>query len=87
MVQGKSACARLPQWSAALSPSCPLECVVPRCSVAIWAVKYAAYKVGCVACVLKGRGHCVPFRLSIPPLQVAPSSACSVASLSQSPGH
>ena len=33
------------------------------------------------------RGHCMPFWSMIPPLQVAPSFACSVASLSQSPGH
>ena len=33
------------------------------------------------------RGHCIAFRPSIPPLQVAPSFACSVASLSRSPGH
>ena len=33
------------------------------------------------------RGHCSAFWPSIPPLQVAPSFACSVASLSRSPGH
>ena len=44
-------------------------------------------KTDCVVRVLQSRGHCIPFRPTIPPLQVAPSSACSVASLSQSPGH
>ena len=44
-------------------------------------------KAECVVRVLQSRGHCIPFRLTFPPLQVAPSSACSVASLSQSPGH
>ena len=33
------------------------------------------------------RGHCSSFWLMFPPLQVAPSFACSVASLSRSPGH
>ncbi len=33
------------------------------------------------------RGHCIAFWPRIPPLQVAPSFACSVASLSRSPGH
>ena len=47
----------------------------------------AKQKAGCVVWVLQGRGHCIPFRLTFPPLQVAPSSACSVTSLSQSPGH
>ena len=32
------------------------------------------------------RGHCIAFWSSVPPLQVAPSFACSVASLSRSPG-
>ena len=39
-----------------------------------------------VVWLLPSRGHLVPFSLSIPPLHVEPSSACSVASLSQSPG-
>ena len=33
------------------------------------------------------RGHCTSFWFIVPPLQVAPSLACSVASLSHSPGH
>ena len=33
------------------------------------------------------RGHCSSFWPSVPPLQVAPSFACSVASLSRCPGH
>ena len=33
------------------------------------------------------RGHCITFWPSVPPLQVAPSFACSVASLSRFPGH
>ena len=33
------------------------------------------------------RGLCITFWLSVPSLQVAPRFACSVASLSQSPGH
>jgi hypothetical protein len=36
---------------------------------------------------LRGRGHCIAFRLSFPPLQVASSSACAVSSLSQCPGQ
>ena len=33
------------------------------------------------------RGHCTSFWFIVPPLQVTPSLACSVASLSHSPGH
>ena len=33
------------------------------------------------------RGLCITFWLGVPSLQVAPRFACSVASLSQSPGH
>ena len=44
-------------------------------------------KKGGVVQVLLHRGHCTLFCHTIPPLQVAPSFACSVASLSQSPGH
>ena len=40
-----------------------------------------------VARVAHRRGHCLPFWPIFPPLQVAPSFACSVASLNQSPGH
>ena len=36
--------------------------------------------------LLPSRGHSVPFRPTVPPLQVVPSFACSVSSLSQSPG-
>ena len=44
-------------------------------------------KKGGVVHLLLSRGHCIAFWPSIPPLQVAPSFACSVASLSRSPGH
>ena len=40
-----------------------------------------------VAHLAHTRGHCISFWLSVPPLQVAPSFACSVASLSRYPGH
>ena len=40
-----------------------------------------------VARVAHRRGHCLPFWPIFPPLQVAPSFACSVASLNQCPGH
>ena len=36
--------------------------------------------------LLTSRGHPLPFSLSVPPLHVEPSSACSVASLSLFPG-
>ena len=36
--------------------------------------------------LLPSRGHSVSFSLRVPPLHVEPSSACSVASLSQFPG-
>ena len=38
-----------------------------------------------VACLAPSSGHCVAFSSTIPPLQVALSFACSVASLSHSP--
>ena len=44
-------------------------------------------KKGVVAHHALARGHCIAFWLSIPSLQVAPRFACSVASLSRSPGH
>ena len=47
----------------------------------------ATKKTGGVVWVTHRRGHCTPFWLIFPPLQVAPSFACSVASLSQSPDH
>ena len=40
---------------------------------------------GVVAHLTPSRGHCSAFNPTIPPLQVALSFACSVASLSQSP--
>ena len=40
---------------------------------------------GVVAHLAPSRGHCSAFNPTIPPLQVALSFACSVASLSQSP--
>ena len=42
---------------------------------------------GGVARLAHDRGHCIAFWPSVPPLQVAPSFACSVASLSRCPGH
>jgi hypothetical protein len=42
---------------------------------------------GGVASVAPSRGHCISFWPAVPPLQVAPSFACSVASLNQSPGR
>ena len=44
-------------------------------------------KKGGVVHLTLSRGHCIAFWPSVPPLQVAPSFACSVASLSRSPGH
>ena len=44
------------------------------------------HKKGGVVHLLLSRGHCIAFWPSVPPLQVAPSFACSVASLSRSPG-
>ena len=49
--------------------------------------KDPSQKAGGVARVAHRRGHCAPFWLIFPPLQVAPSFACSVASLSRFPGH
>ena len=46
-----------------------------------------AQKMSGVARVLQGRGHRIPFWLTVPPLQVVPSFACSVSSLSRYPGH
>ena len=43
-------------------------------------------KQGGVVCLLFSRGWCITFWPSIPPLQVAPSVTCSVASLSRCPG-
>ena len=43
-------------------------------------------KKGGVVHLQLSRGHCIAFWPSIPPLQVAPSVACSVASLGRSPG-
>ena len=40
-----------------------------------------------VAHLAHTRGHCISFWLSVPPLQVALSFACSVASLSRYPSH
>ena len=40
-----------------------------------------------VAQVVCTRGICTPLRLAIPPLKAPLSFACSVASLSRSPGH
>lgn len=37
--------------------------------------------------LLLSRGHCIAFWSSVPPLQVAPSFPCSVASLRRFPGH
>ena len=37
--------------------------------------------------LVHNRGHCISFWLSVPPLQVAPTFACSVASLSRCAGH
>ena len=37
--------------------------------------------------VLQGRGHGMQFRLSSPPLHIAPRFCCSFTSLSQFPGH
>jgi len=48
----------------------------------LWAIE----QKGGVVHLLLSRGHCIAFWPSIPPLQVAPSFACSVASLSRSPG-
>ena len=48
---------------------------------------YASKKKGGVAHLAHSRGHCITFWPSVPPLQVAPSFACSVASLSRFPGH
>ena len=45
-----------------------------------------AEKVGVVQ-VPRRRGSYIPFSHTVPPLQVAPSFACSVASLSQFPDH
>ena len=42
---------------------------------------------GGVVHLAHSRGHCIAFWPSIPPLQVVPSSACSVASLSRFPSH
>ena len=42
---------------------------------------------GVVTWLLQIRGRCNPFWLILPPLRVAPGFACSVASLSRSPGH
>ena len=44
-------------------------------------------KLGVVVHFALSRGHCMAFWLIVPPLQVAPSLACSVSSLSRSPGH
>ena len=44
-------------------------------------------KLGVVVHFALSRGHCIAFWLIVPPLQVAPSLACSVSSLSRSPGH
>ena len=44
-------------------------------------------KKGGVTHLAHTRGHCITFWPSVPPLQVAPSFACSVASLSRFPGH
>ena len=40
-----------------------------------------------VAHLVHSRGYCISFWLSVPPLQVAPRFACSVASLSRYPGR
>ena len=40
-----------------------------------------------VAHLAHSRGFCISFWPSVPPLQVAPSFACSVASLSRYPGR
>ena len=45
----------------------------------------AQHNKGTVAHLVPGRGHCSAFSSTIPPLQVALSFACSVASLSHSP--
>ena len=42
---------------------------------------------GVVVHFTHARGHCKAFWPIVPPLQVAPSLACSVASLSRSPGR
>jgi len=46
-----------------------------------------AKEKGSVAQLQHGRGLYILFKLSILPLQVVPSLACSVASLSPFPGH
>jgi len=46
----------------------------------------ASEQKGGVVHLQLSRGHCIAFWPSVPPLQVAPSFACSVASLSRSPG-
>ena len=53
---------------------------------ALFARALQSSKKGGVVHLLLSRGHCIAFWPSIPPLQVAPSFACSVASLSRSPG-
>ena len=45
------------------------------------------YKIGGVARVLLSRGPCSLFWPTVPPLQVVPSFACSVSSLSRYPGR
>jgi hypothetical protein len=48
---------------------------------------YNIYNKGGVGHLLLSRGHCIAFWSSVPPLQVAPSCPCSVASLRRFPGH
>jgi len=45
------------------------------------------WEKGGVMQVLQSRGHCILFWFVFPPLQVAPSFVCSVASLNQFPGR
>jgi hypothetical protein len=45
------------------------------------------HQMGRVVHLTHIRGHCITFWPSVPPLQVAPSSSCSSASLSRFPGH
>ena len=57
------------------------------CIYNIFDDKYTYKNKDAVAHLVHSRGHCISFWLSVPPLQVAPRFACSVASLSRYPGR
>ncbi len=73
--------------SSAFDTVWPSAIIVARVLTLLLSQGRAVWKKGGVTHLAHTRGHCITFWPSVPPLQVAPSFACSVASLSRFPGH